>query len=193
MRFLLAAALILGALTAAASSAAPTRDSLIRPGKGIGPLDLGMTETQVRSKLGRPSATRTRPLGFGRIFIELQYDGTLFVGLSGRRTHLRVHSVATLQKSERTPLGFGVGTSEARLARTYGLRLRCERLRTQEGWSPEFVANRWRQCVVGRRGAETVFVTALPPHVRRVMVEPSEWRGLARVIEVRVQRGPLSS
>lgn len=182
--------MVAAALTTGAAAGADTR---IRPGKGIGRIDIGMSEAQVRARLGRPEAVRVRRVGFGSRFLELQYDGAFFnVGLLGRPGRLRVHSVGTLYGSERTPQGFGVRTPEARLARHYGRRLTCDRLRTLEGWP--YVANRTRDCVVARgSGAETVFVTALPRDRSSVFVEPHEWRGLARVLEVRVRRGALPS
>jgi hypothetical protein len=133
---------------------------------------------------------RTRRVGFGSRFHELQYDGAYFtVGLLGTPGRMRVHSVGTMYRSERTPQGFGVGTREAVLAGAYGGRLRCDRLRTLEGWS--YVANRTRDCVLDRgSGAETVFVTALPRERPSVFIEPHEWRGLARVLEIRVRKGP---
>jgi hypothetical protein len=182
-------------LVAGSAGAAPTRDLLIRPGQGIGKVNIGMTEAQVRARLGRPGATRTRVVGFGSRFVELQYqDGHYWVGLLGRTGRMRVHSVGTIQEFQRTRQGFGLGTREARLAREYGARMRCDRLRINDRFSPAFVDNRWRDCVVNRgSGAETVFVTALPSHVRRVFVGPGDWRGLAVVIEVRVRRGALPS
>jgi hypothetical protein len=180
-------------LAAGSAGANPLRDELIRPGHGIGRVNLGMSEPQVRARLGRPWAVRTRRVGLGSRFVELQYDGgDFYVGLLGRPGRLRVHSVATLQGRERTPQGFGVGTPEARLAREYGARLRCSRLRTPEGFS--YVSSRRRDCVLGHAsGAQTVFVTALPRGVRRVFVEPNEWPDLARVFEIRVRRGALTS
>jgi hypothetical protein len=191
---LLAAVAVVVAFAAGAAKGASLRDAAIRPGQGIGKVNLGMTEAQVRARLGSPDFTRSRRVGFGSRFVELQYRGGYFnVGLLGRPGRLRVHSVGTLQGSERTPQGFGVGTLEACLAREYGAGMRCDRLRVREDFSPAFVSNRTRDCVIGPQGAETVFVTALPPGVRRVMIEPDEWRGVARVIEIRVRRGALPS
>jgi hypothetical protein len=189
MRRLLGVLAVLAALVVAGSIAAS--DARVRPGKGIGRIDIGMTAAQVRARLGRPDAVRERRVGFGNRFLELQYDGALFtVGLLGRQGRMRVHSVGTMYRSERTPQGFGVGTPEAGLARAYGARLSCDRLRTLEGWS--YVANRTRDCVLDRgRGAETVFVTSLPRDRPKVFIEPHEWRGLAEVLEIRVRKGAL--
>jgi hypothetical protein len=195
VRTLLLVVAVAAGLAAGSAGAAPSRDTLIRPGQGIGKVSIGMTEAQVRARLGRPGAMRTRRVGFGSTFVELQYDdGYFWVGLLGRPGRMRVHSVGTIQEFQRTPQGFGVGTRETRLAREYGARMRCDRLWINDNFSPAFVGNRWRDCVVNRgSGAETVFVTALPRHVRRVFVEPGDWRGLASVIEVRVRRGALPS
>ena len=195
MKTLLLVSVAAAGLVAGTAGAASSRDLLIRPGQGIGKVNIGMTEAQVRARLGRPGASRTRVVGFGSRFVELQYDdGHYWVGLLGRSGRMRVHSVGTIQQFQRTPKGFGIGTGEARLAREYGTRMRCDRLWTHDRFSPEFVGNRWRDCVVNRgSGAETVFVTALPRHVRRVFVGPEDWRGLAEVIEVRVRRGALPS
>jgi hypothetical protein len=182
--------LAVAALVGASSSAGA--DTRIRPGKGIGKIDIGMTEAQVRARLGRPQAVRERRVGFGNRFLEWQYDDAFFtVGLLGRAGRMRVHSVATLYRSERTPQGFGVGTAEARLARFFGARLRCDQLRVIPGWDREYVANRTRDCVVASASGETVFVTAPRPDRPRRFVVRAEWRRFADVLEVRVRRGRL--
>jgi hypothetical protein len=169
-------------------------DTRIRPGKGIGKIDIGMTEAQVRSRLGRPGAVRERQVGFGNRFLEWQYeDGFFTVGLLGRPGRMRVHSVGTLYRSERTPQGFGVGTPEARLARAYGVRLRCGALRTFPGSDQDYAANRTRDCIVRSAGGETVYVTAPRRGHPGIFVTRDEWRRYADVLEVRVRRGPLPS
>jgi hypothetical protein len=174
------------------AGAADGADTRVRPGKGIGKIDIGMTEAAVRARLGRPGAVRVRRVGFGSRFLELQYDNAYFiVGLLGRPGRMRVHSVGTLYRSERTPQGFGVGTAEAKLARAYGGRLRCDPLRVVPGWDREYVANKTRDCVVAAANGETVFVTAPRPDRPRRFVVRSEWRRFADVLEIRVRRGRL--
>jgi hypothetical protein len=151
-----------------------------------------MSEAQVRARLGPPLAVYERRVGFGNRFVEWQYDdGHFTVGLLGRPGRMRVHSVGTLYRSERTPQGFGVGTPEARLARVYRERLRCGVLRTFPGSDGDYAANRTRDCIVRAPGGETVFVTAPRRGHPGIFVTRSEWRRYADVLEVRVRRGPL--
>jgi hypothetical protein len=157
---------------------------------GIGRIDIGMTEAQVRARLGRPDFATPRRISFGRRYVELQYDDSHFtVALVGRPGQLRVHSVATLHRTERTREGFGVGTREERLARHFGRRLRCTAL-PRDPIGGEVGPRTTRSCVLGRgSGAETVFVTALHRRDAFTEIRPAEWRGLARVLEVAVRRG----
>jgi hypothetical protein len=79
-------------------------------------VELGTSEAQVRRALGTPQAVIRRRVGFGRLFVEWQFDrGAWRVRLLGRRGSLRVTSVATMVRRERTRQGFGVGTQERAL------------------------------------------------------------------------------
>jgi hypothetical protein len=114
--------------------AAPAADALIRPGKGIGKLELRMTERQVRAAMGAPQAVVRKRVGFGRVSLELQFqDAHWTVRLVGRPGALRVVAVTTMVRSERTREGFGVGTREQTLRRRYGRARRSVRPATSPG------------------------------------------------------------
>lgn len=105
-----AAASIAAFATVAAAS--PTRDALIRPGRGIGRVDLGMTLAQVRQALGQPQyVQRTIERPFGARYVELAWNyGAWVVGLEGRSGALRVVRVSTSLSRERTRSGVGAGS-----------------------------------------------------------------------------------
>jgi hypothetical protein len=172
--------------------AAGGSQALIRPGKSIAGVALGMSEADVRAKLGRPTHTIRRRAGFGRVEVELQFDDADYtVRLTGRRGALRAVAVTTILRRERTPDGLGVGTSESVLLRRLGRSIRCEALRTRrEG---PYVVVAWQQtsrrCVTrAPSGGETVWVTSPRIHRHNLVVLESEWLALARVIEVEVRR-----
>jgi hypothetical protein len=124
LRVLLAAGV--AALVLVPASAA--RDALIRPGKGIGKVDLGMTLPQVKAAMGRHDTGWSEPRGLGLRYLELTWDGGpedhFAVGLLGRPGALRVVSVITTRPGERLR-GVGPGTTVAKLRRTLrGLRCR---------------------------------------------------------------------
>ena len=149
-----------------------------------------MTETQVRQRLGRPGSVVRRSRGFGRVYVELQFDDGWFnVGLLGRAGRLRVVRIATVYDTERTPQGFGVGTTERRLAATFRGRLRCARLVLGTFLGHTNVKSPTRECAVrSASGAtETVYVTAIPPPLNEIALEPAKWRPRARVLEMVVR------
>ncbi len=157
MRLLLAAGV--AALVLVPGSSA--RDALIRPGKGIGKVDLGMTLPQVKKAMGRHDTGWSEQRGLGRRYLELTWDGgpedTFSVGLLGTPATLRVVTMWTTQPRERTPAGFGPGSSRARLLRTVR-GLRCQIVWRRDG-SGHIVRTEY---VLGRRGGpETVFVPGL--------------------------------
>jgi hypothetical protein len=120
-------ALLAGAIVLApAASGSSERSVPIRLGVGIGPVNLGMTEAQVRRSLGRPGAVLERRRVRGQAYIELQWrQGDWNVGFVGRKGSRRVVLVGTGLRRHRTPQGVGVGTTEARIARQLrGLRER---------------------------------------------------------------------
>ena len=88
--------------------------------RAIGGVSLGMTEAQVRAKVGRPASVKRGSSEFGR-WKELYYRDLVVVFQSGRK----VTSVATTSRRERTRSGVGVGSTEAQLkSRIRGLRCR---------------------------------------------------------------------
>ncbi len=107
-------------------------DATIRPQRGIAGVSLGMNAAQVRKVLGPPTIVRRGSTAFGP-YREFRYRG-LRVFFQGVRA---VTSITTTRRTERTPSGVGVGSSERELRR----RIRRARCRT------EF---RVRRCVLGR-------------------------------------------
>jgi hypothetical protein len=63
----------------ASAAAAPQRDALIRPGVGIGKVELGMSLAQVRAAWGKPQSVVTGRRGRGAHTLELQYDFAAYV------------------------------------------------------------------------------------------------------------------
>jgi hypothetical protein len=123
----------LAALAVAQTGAAvPERDQVIRMGKGIGKVQLGMTMPAVRRALGRRHDIVNRRQNFGARgrYLELAWE---FPGASwdtpvvwnvgfrswSRRGTLRVVRVSTTTPRQRTPKGLGVGTRSRNLARAY--------------------------------------------------------------------------
>jgi hypothetical protein len=141
--------------------AAAGRDARIRPGQGIGKVNLGMTQAQARRALGPPDTGWSEQRGLGIRYLELVWDrgpDQMFtVGLLGRPGRLRVATMWTTQRSERTPAGFGPGSSRARLLR------RVRGLRCQNVWRRDGSGHIVRtEFVLGRLGGpETVFVPGL--------------------------------
>jgi hypothetical protein len=117
MRFAVLVALGALAVVVTPSAAGRTDERVaIRPGVGIGPINLGMTGQEVRRALGRPRAVVTRSVLAGRPYVELEWGlGDWNVGLLGRNGNRRVVLVGTALARHRTPEGLGVGTRESRL------------------------------------------------------------------------------
>jgi hypothetical protein len=103
---------MLSAVAALPAASAPTRDMLVRPGRGIGKVALGMTEAQVRRALGsHRTVARRRELGFGQRYVERQWGyGEWSVGFQGLRGRMRVVMVGTTLRSQRTPARLGIGS-----------------------------------------------------------------------------------
>ncbi len=111
----------------APASAAPNRDTLLRPGIGAGKLRLGMTFAQVRTALGRPDRGRRvrpfrSPVGGAYFEYEWGFAPDWKVGVHGRGDAARVVVIETTRR-ERTRSGVGVGST--RLALQRKLRTRC--------------------------------------------------------------------
>ena len=190
MRWVLAVAALLAAASAATAGARPESNALIRHGVGIGKVRLGMTETQVRAAMGRPTTTLREAGSFGRPTIELQYGVDAYlVRLAGRP--LRVVQIATTLRKERTREGLGVGSLERDVVRAYGPRLRCERLRT--GLIPGSQTTRMlittvRECVLNTTaGTQTSFLSVVKPVVLWERLLPEDWEPRARVLSVAVR------
>ena len=147
--------LVLVAVVAATASANPEGDKRVRHGAGIGKLRLGMTYAEVRRILGGPQTVDKREhLRGGRRYLEFSWDfGWWTVGFLGRPNRMRVVSIQTLSRRERTVEGLGVGSLERRLKRT--LRVRCLAVaeRARPDWSFEA-----RCAYASHRGRETVFL-----------------------------------
>jgi hypothetical protein len=130
-------------------------NELIRPGVGIGKVRLGMTQAQVRRALGPHMAVNARERRFGRLYLELAYDYSAYtVGFFGAPGRLRVVSVATSLRRERTRTGLGPGTSLRVLRRA----LRGERCRVRRG--PQAAMFRTECVLHAPSGARTTFVAS---------------------------------
>ena len=129
---LLASAVVAVLAVAGSAPATPERDAVIRMGKAIGKIQLGMTPTQVRRAFGRRHATVNRRIDFGARgrYLELGWElpgrrawepDTWSVGFrsSTRRAPLRVVRVSTGKRAERTPRGLGVGSRPREIVRAY--------------------------------------------------------------------------
>ena len=125
----LAATLATALFLPAAGPAEPLRDALVRPGKGIGKIQLGMTLTQVRRALG-PSTYVSHRIDYGTRGRYLQLGWELpgrvswepnvwRVGLrsTSPKGALRVVRVSTTAPAQRTTSGLGVGSRTPEIAR----------------------------------------------------------------------------
>ena len=191
-RFTLPLVLVAAALAALPAGATTTHDLVIRPGVGIGKVRLGMTPAKLRAAMGKPLAVLPLQAPFGRRAVEWQYGyGAYTVRLEGRGSVLRVASVTTTVRAERTREGFGVGTPQARVERAFAGHIRCARLRTGTiGGSNNtiFVLDKNRECVVTHpSGARTVFVTWVKPvETYDGLATPERWEKEAQVLAVEV-------
>ena len=121
MRVVVAASAVALACAAGIASASPSRDALIRPSVGIGKVRLGMTLAQVRKALGRETlVNRRQHLGFGSRHVSLDWnDAQWTVELLGQPGRMRVISVSTLKRTERTSRGVGAGSTIRRVLREF--------------------------------------------------------------------------
>jgi hypothetical protein len=152
VRLLLAAGLVALVLVPASGA----RDALIRPGKGIGKVDLGMTLAQVKRALGRHDTGWSERRGLGLRYLELTWDGGpedyFAVGLLGRPDRLRVVSIMTTRPAE-SLRGVGPGTTVATLKRAFR-GLRCRTL-WPAGGGTMIQTEYW---LGARNGPQTIFV-----------------------------------
>lgn len=146
MRWLGVTVLAVGALVLvpAIATATPARDAVVRPGIGIGKVELGMTLPQVRSALGGPPFTADRRinLGAGGRYIEYTWEvgsldvRTWRVGLRSttRNGPPRVVRVSTTVSNQKTREGLGVGSRPRDIVRSFSgasCELRSDR---EKGW-----------------------------------------------------------
>jgi hypothetical protein len=166
---------VLVLIATAPAAAAPARDALVRPGRGIGKISLGMTQEQVRAALGRHrSVSKRRTLGFGQQYLELQWGFAEWtVGFQGRRGALRVVRIGTTLNRQRTREGLGTGSRIRDLLRVY----------------PQATCSTWAG--LGAESSVGWWITVRHPnHARTVFVVFHE--GVAqpppgRVVEVMIQ------
>lgn len=92
----------------------------IRIGHGIAGVVLGMSQTSVRAKLGKPVKVVLAKNDFGP-YTELRYRGYV-VDLQGND---RVTSISTTLAKEKTPAGIGVGSAWSQV-RAKVTHVRCE-------------------------------------------------------------------
>ena len=78
--------------------------------RGIAGLELRMTKTQVRAKLGSPAKIRTGKNDFGK-YTEFVYPRVTVLFQSGSRAT----AFRTFSRAERTPAGVGVGSPESQV------------------------------------------------------------------------------
>jgi hypothetical protein len=179
------------AVAAATAAAAPQSDLVIRPGQGIGKFRLGMTRAELLRAVGRPRYVVPRGRTFGLTTVEYQYGpgAEYLVTLVGRPPRLRVTSVSTVARRERTARGIGPFSSERALLRAYPA-ARCSRLRTENVGGVVVLMTLTRTCtLVTPSGRRTVFRTGWaapepPPGERRIRPTVENYSRYARVSEV---------
>jgi hypothetical protein len=135
------------ALIASTATAAPSRDTLLRPGVGVGKVRLDMTFAQVRSALGKPvRIVRRHRVGFREEYVEYAWGISPHwaVGFYGRAEHLRVVLVETTRR-ERTRSGVGIGSTERALRRVLGASCKGPPKPQLPGWTenPGYPLLRW--------------------------------------------------
>jgi hypothetical protein len=118
----------IGAAAVGPAQALPARDTLIRPGVGVGRVELNMPLAKVRRVLGKPTSIAKRHrLGFGSEYVEYTWGEApnWRVGVLGRPGNQLVVMVATGLAREKTRTGVGVGsTYKAARRRLVGARCR---------------------------------------------------------------------
>jgi hypothetical protein len=186
---LIGALIVVGcAMTAGSAGAGPARNEVIRPGVGIGRIELNMRLAAVRHLLGKPtSIAKRRRLGFGSEYVEYTWGEApnWRVGVLGRPGNQLVVMVATGLAREKTRTGVGVGSTYKAARRRLGSRARCM-INSKPGG---LAYNAF--CQMGLPGrTETSFLffgtCSLPP--RTVIVCPTNRRTYT-VGEVRVGTG----
>jgi hypothetical protein len=106
---------------AAALLAAAPAGAVIRPQKGMAGVRLGMTQTQMRDRLGTPTIVKQGQNHFGP-FTQFLYPHSITVTFQDNR---RVTGISTRGRTEKTERGVGVGSSETAVRENVG-HVRCE-------------------------------------------------------------------
>jgi hypothetical protein len=132
LRFTGIAAAVVALAISQSGAAAPERDQVIRMGKGIGKIQLGMTLPAVRRALGGRHRYFYRRHNFGARgrYLELgwEFPGQTYwapvlwqVGFRSwtRSGPMRVVRVSTTARSQRTPQGIGTGMRPRQIVRAY--------------------------------------------------------------------------
>ena len=131
----------------------------IRPGVGIGRVNLGMSGKAVRRVLGKPRTVLKRRVIRGQPYTELEFGyGVWNVGLLGAKGQRRVVLVGTILERHRTQEGLGVGTGEARLWRELRGRVRERRC-----WNVPGAQTRDNHWYLRHQNTETVFFPTSRP------------------------------
>lgn len=149
-----AAAAALAALVAAGAA-----DARIRVGESIGGVRLGMTRAQVERVLGKPLGSDRERAAFGAETLTLYFGFAAYdVEFRGRDGQLRVSRVATGLRSEKTPEGISVGSSEVDLLKRYAdvVCTKPQPRRTRRG---TFFGFEPRTCAIRNGSVETAFAT----------------------------------
>lgn len=187
-------ALALGVLGATLVPApADAGDTLLRPGRGMAGVELGMTRAQVVKVLGKPAAQLEQRLGFGRRTLQLQYRLAAYVvELSGPDGRERVVKIRTHLNEERTREGIRVGIPEKRLLAVYGQQLDCQNLTYRDRFSGRTRKRTWRYCVLGAKDEpQTVFRSQTPLIPWGYGAREENWE-LARIAEI-IVRAPAAA
>ena len=148
MRLTLALAALAGLALVAGATAR------VVPQRGIAGVELNMSKAEVRAQLGQPRSVRRGRNIFG-VWVTYRYRGIQVTFQGG----VRVSSVYTTLRRERTPSSVGVGSTEAFLR----ARLRGERCRTE---------SQFRHCWLGsfRPGKTVTDFSIRRGRVTRVVV-----------------------
>lgn len=131
--------------------AAKAKKGSIKLGKGLAGVKIGMTEKQVKKKLGRPDEKYTVQAAFGPghpvLYRYRKLDVEFWKGAprnpSGSKPpdkKLRVAVMSTTRKSEETDRGIGVGSTEAQVKKNVP-GVKCETLK--------FNGKSYRNCHTG--------------------------------------------
>jgi hypothetical protein len=162
-RTLLAITVVAAAALFAATFPASASAKVV-PHRSIGPITLGMSGANVKRALGKPDAVVRRRYR-GRLLVKYDYmlSKTWAVTFLQRGGKLTVVEVITNNKAQRTSAGIGVGSSEARLRRAHRA-ARCRNVSLEPGGAPVE-----RECVLSRRGRQTVFLIGVGPNPREVL------------------------